>query len=267
MNLLNYRNSMTESIYKYMCSNNYTDIYNSESSSLIDLNIDNQKMRYDLIHNSSGAKIWIVYNGINEIECNELIESAQFRLTKATEYGTNSNLRKASAFTLLDDDFNENIYSFYTRLNHLVKYLTNYDLKLIGQEGLSVIRYRENEEYNLHCDGPCGDFNQKGVRIGARIATAINYCKSPIKGGELLFPNINIKIPVTPGMIVVFSYADGAIEQDDSSNREQDPNSFTKHAGCPVQEGEKWIATSWYRYFSDIHEAKWSDYDAHGIPI
>ncbi len=58
------------------------------------------------------------------------------------------------------------------------------------------------------------------------------------KGGGTAFPKANIFVKPKKHMAVFFSYVspDGILD-----------SGLTEHAGCPVLEGNKWIATTWLR--------------------
>ena len=120
-----------------------------------------------------------------------------------------------------------------------------------------------------------------GPSCGDRIATFIMFLKSPIGGGHTVFPNAQItkdrlqkahkmdvieqsddwycehdevlSVSASPGDGLLFwdykpsngtgmgSYEDGTADPSAS------PVFEALHSGCPVQSGEKWIATRWIR--------------------
>ena len=63
------------------------------------------------------------------------------------------------------------------------------------------------------------------------------YLNNPVAGGGTGFPRIGLEIAPVKGNAVLFSYLlpDGTLDE------------RTLHAGLPVIEGEKWIATKWLR--------------------
>jgi prolyl 4-hydroxylase len=72
---------------------------------------------------------------------------------------------------------------------------------------------------------------------GQRVATLIIYLNNVAQGGETIFPEINLKITPIQGNALYFAYT--------NSKNQVDP--LTLHGGCPVLEGEKFIATKWMR--------------------
>lgn len=57
-------------------------------------------------------------------------------------------------------------------------------------------------------------------------------------GGGTTFSRSDIFIKPTPGQVTFFTYKgeDGFMDE-----------GLTEHSGCPVEKGEKWIATAWLR--------------------
>jgi prolyl 4-hydroxylase len=107
-------------------------------------------------------------------------------------------------------------------------------------EPFQILRYGPGQEYRPHYDyfdpalkGSATHLN----RGGQRIATLIMYLNHVDKGGETSFPNMGIRIIPKPGRAVLF--------YNTALNGQPDPR--TLHAGDPVIDGEKWIATCWMR--------------------
>ena len=72
---------------------------------------------------------------------------------------------------------------------------------------------------------------------GPRIATVLLHLRAPTAGGETEFPIANVSVPIRRGDATLFwTY---------SPEMKWDPLSL--HAGKPVIEGEKVIATKWIR--------------------
>ncbi|MFY7983000.1 MAG: 2OG-Fe(II) oxygenase, partial [Burkholderiaceae bacterium] len=72
-------------------------------------------------------------------------------------------------------------------------------------------------------------------RGGQRVATLVMYLNTPTRGGGTTFPDVGLEVAPIKGNAVFFSY--------------DRPHPLTKtlHAGAPVEDGEKWVATKWLR--------------------
>jgi len=107
-------------------------------------------------------------------------------------------------------------------------------------ERLAMLRYGEGEEYRPHFDfiSPhATDFQHEFRELGQRVKTIFAYLNDVPEGGETEFPRLDIKIKPRQGGGVMFR----------NVTPEGTPDNATLHAGCPVVEGEKWLATLWIR--------------------
>ena len=97
-------------------------------------------------------------------------------------------------------------------------------------EPLHLLRYQEHQEYKLHHDALPGRLNQ-------RSHTAILYLNDDFVGGETEFPALGVTVKPRKASLLVFPNLDNAGRIDHR----------LVHAGLPVAQGEKWIATRWLR--------------------
>jgi prolyl 4-hydroxylase len=97
-------------------------------------------------------------------------------------------------------------------------------------EPLQVLRYTPGQQYRLHSDALTGVANQ-------RVVTAIAYLNDGFVGGETDFPAIGVRVRPRAGDLLVFhnTLPDGRMAPG------------ARHAGLPVTNGAKWIATRWIR--------------------
>ncbi|MDQ8756191.1 2OG-Fe(II) oxygenase [Sphingosinicella sp. LHD-64] len=97
-------------------------------------------------------------------------------------------------------------------------------------EPLHILRYQPGQEYRPHIDALPGVDNQ-------RIRTALVYLNDDYRGGETTFPELGLTVRGQAGDALIFHNVtwDGR------------PDPRTLHAGLPVAEGEKWLATRWIR--------------------
>jgi prolyl 4-hydroxylase len=97
-------------------------------------------------------------------------------------------------------------------------------------EPLHILSYEPGQQYRLHLDALPGVANQ-------RRTTAILYLNDDFEGGATVFPAHGVSIAPRTGMLLVFDNVDdrGA------------PDRASEHAGEPVKQGRKWVATRWIR--------------------
>ncbi|XP_030369271.1 prolyl 4-hydroxylase subunit alpha-1-like [Scaptodrosophila lebanonensis] len=105
-------------------------------------------------------------------------------------------------------------------------------------EQLQVANYGVGGHYEPHWDF-FRDESHYPAEEGNRIATAIFYLSDVEQGGATAFPFLNFAVKPQLGN-VLFWY---------NLHRSSDMDYRTKHAGCPVLKGSKWIGNVW------IHEA------------
>ena len=208
----------------------------------------NQRVDVGLLLNSSHATIRRNRNFLSAEECRALIDTATPGLQRAStadndggdqitfsrradQKGVPYDRRSAKAGkeSLIND--------IYDRLFEYVNYYTPYDLKLEGQESITAIRYKPSDEYHPHCDGACDGTKHRAT---GRVATMVMYCQMPPArgGGATTFTKANVLVRGSPGDAIFFSYLGEDGKMDDG---------LTEHSGCPVTDGEKFIATMWFR--------------------
>jgi prolyl 4-hydroxylase len=97
-------------------------------------------------------------------------------------------------------------------------------------EALTVLRYAPGEQYRLHMDTLPSTTNQ-------RSRTVLVYLNSGFRGGETFFPAIDMHVTPRAGDALIF----------DNLDRNGLPDPRACHAGVPVTDGVKWLATRWIR--------------------
>ncbi|MEC7947031.1 MAG: 2OG-Fe(II) oxygenase [Myxococcota bacterium] len=114
-------------------------------------------------------------------------------------------------------------------------------IPLVNAESFQVVRYGPGHEYRPHFDGydmssSIGQAN--AARGGQRIVTALLYLSAPAIGGATGFPALDMDVEAVPGRLLLF----WNVGQDIRT-----PHPRARHAGNPVEVGEKWIANLWFR--------------------
>ncbi len=116
---------------------------------------------------------------------------------------------------------------------------------LVGQaaahgEMLCVLRYPPGGEYRPHLDALTAGEGTSGKeleRSGQRTHTVLIRLAERFVGGETRFPVADLTFAPGVGDALVFP----------NVNEEGKPDTRSLHAGLPVREGVKWMATKWIR--------------------
>jgi prolyl 4-hydroxylase len=115
------------------------------------------------------------------------------------------------------------------------------DLHWRQGEILNVMRYELGQQYKPHFDF----FNESAAGTaetlaqgGQRIRTVLVYLNAGYGGGETCFipPNVRYK-GAAPGDALIF----------DNVGTDGAPDRASLHAGLPVTQGVKWLASKWFR--------------------
>jgi len=97
-------------------------------------------------------------------------------------------------------------------------------------EPLQVLCYSPGQEYRSHSDALPNADNQ-------RIMTALVYLNEDFEGGETSFPAPDLKLRGRSGDALFFRNVDATGQ----------PDTRGTHAGLPVANGQKWLASRWIR--------------------
>lgn len=135
---------------------------------------------------------------------------------------TNFHLRITEGAEVIGDPVMQNIHNqFYVMLlASTLPYCEKYNIQEnLWHEPYTMLRYGEGQEYKGHYDGP--------TDMG-RAISALVYLNDDYEGGELEFPNYNIKIKPQAGMLIVFPSAWPYL-----------------HIAAPVKNGTKYALVAW----------------------
>jgi prolyl 4-hydroxylase len=167
---------------------------------------------------------------LDDDECEALIRTATPRLERSRTLGAaRDELSEArtSHEVFLDPYEDACCRHVEDRLHAL------FDWPRAAGEPLQVVRYGPGEEFRPHHD--YFDAGSALDRPGTqRVATVICYLNRPARGGHTRFPGIGLDIVPRRGAALFFSY------------EQPSPATRTLHAGMPVLQGTKWIATKWF---------------------
>mmetsp|Transcript_3793 Transcript_3793/g.5300 ORF Transcript_3793/g.5300 Transcript_3793/m.5300 type:complete len:332 (+) Transcript_3793:1-996(+) len=213
-----------------------------------------------------GANISLFTQFATRDECQYLIDTANrtnggfvpATVNQEDDSAALSMSRRASASVVKPDpdDMYDPAAKLWRRAIHLANFMTGYDLDTHGQEPFSVIYYNGSkelpDEYRPHCDGAC---DGSPHLHGGRVATLLLYCQTATRGGITTFTNARTVAAPQPNDAVFFSYFDMTSGLMDTGQ--------TTHSGCPVLEGDKFVATLWLRKGVSKTDS-WTQYDPTG---
>lgn len=120
-------------------------------------------------------------------------------------------------------------------INRRIAALTGSDVS--SGEPLHILRYTPGQEFRPHLDAMPGEANQ-------REWTALIYLNEGYGGGATLFPDLGISAKGSTGDCLIFRVCNDAGEAD----------LRLKHAGEPVTQGVKWLASRWIRRHAYVPE-------------
>lgn len=103
-------------------------------------------------------------------------------------------------------------------------------------EPLSILRYLPGQEYKAHHDFLSPNDPDLGAH-GQRLRTALLYLNDDYAGGETHFLTIDMRFAGRTGDVLAFDNVDAGGAPDFS----------VRHAGRPIERGEKWLASLWLR--------------------
>lgn len=107
-------------------------------------------------------------------------------------------------------------------------------------EPLAVLAYGPGGEYRPHSDclpPTAARPEDRLAESGQRIKTLLVALSAGFTGGETAFPALNIAWRGQPGDALLFVNVDA----------DNAPSPLARHAGQPVTQGEKWLASRWIR--------------------
>ena len=199
--------------------------------------LDLQDRRVEVLASVRQPQVVVIGGLLTEEECDALIAAAQPRMQRSlivqtSTGGDEESPDRTSRGMFFERGENPVVARVEERLSRLVGWPVNHG------EGMQVLHYRCGAEYKPHYD--YFDPDEPGTptilkRGGQRLATLVMYLNNPARGGGTVFPDLKLEIAPQKGSAVFFSYPVAH------------PASQSLHGGAPLLEGEKWVATKWFR--------------------
>lgn len=193
----------------------------------------------DLVLFSRHPDLALVDGFITEGESDALIEASRTRLSRSQIIDTDA----PDGGSVVSASRTSWSMYFERAESPLVRSIEQRAAALAGMdvscaEPVQVVRYAAGAGVESHQDffDP-QDISTRALvgRGGQRIATVLVYLRAPQSGGETLFSDVQLEFCPRPGAAVLFFYPTASDED------------RTLHSSAPVIDGEKWIATVWFR--------------------
>jgi prolyl 4-hydroxylase len=193
--------------------------------------------RMEVLLSVKMPRLVVFKNFLSDEECDAMIDAARPRLAASTVIDDDSGANAMHHGRVSDGMFfgrceSPLLRTVEERIAELVRWPLDHG------ETIQVLRYGTGGKYDPHFDyfDPKLPGSAEPIRIaGNRVGTFIMVLQAPQRGGSTLFPDAGIEVFAQRGNGVFFSY-----DRPDHATR-------TLHGGAPVIEGEKWIATKWFR--------------------
>jgi prolyl 4-hydroxylase len=167
---------------------------------------------------------------LDAAECTFLIEIFRPRMREAEVVDKSGRTVRKAAARDADYGWFSHIEEppFVRAINRRIAAATGTDVR--QGEPLQVIRYRPGQQYLPHVDGVGGGDNK-------RVMTAIVYLNDDFTGGDTAFTLLKLGVRAGRGNMLSFrNHLDsGEIDRE------------MRHAGLPVTQGVKYIASRWIR--------------------
>ena len=200
---------------------------------------DLPERKIDVLFALAAPRALLFANFLNAQECTALIALARQQMKPALVVDPQSgeyvpDKSRVSEATYFPHGHNELISTIEHRVETLLGFAPQ------RQEALQVLHYGVGGGYEPHYDyfNPAEPGSAAQLqRGGQRIATFIMYLNAVDDGGATAFPNVGLEVKPQPGNALYFESLSPAGQLDTN----------TLHAGTPVVQGEKWIATKWLR--------------------
>jgi len=187
----------------------------------------------------ASPRVVLFGNLLSPEECDALISLSRDKVQRSSVVNVETGAydihpHRTSAGTYFQRGENELLQRIEKRIAELV------DCPVEQGEPIQVLHYQAGGEYKPHYDyfDPAQAGNREVLAQGGqRIATLIMYLNDVALGGSTVFPEVGLDVLPRKGNAIYFAYCDDDGHLD----------TRTLHGGSPVSEGEKWIATKWFR--------------------
>lgn len=201
--------------------------------------LESDRGRVPLLFALESPRIALFEGLLGDDECDALVALARNRLARSPVVNPDTGDENLiDARTSMGAMFQVGEHPLIQRIEARIAQVTGIPVE--HGEGLQILNYKPGGEYQPHFDyfNPARAGEARQLRVGGqRVATMVIYLNNVPAGGATAFPKVGLRVMPVRGNAVYFGY-----RGDDGSLDER-----TLHAGLPVEQGEKWIATKWLR--------------------
>ena len=201
--------------------------------------------RVELVMTVLMPRVIVMDDFLSGTECDQLVELARPKMVRSDVVEPVTGMSVANDVRTSTGMFFEvgqkDPHGLVDRIERRIATLLHWPVS--HGEGMQVLNYSVNAQYKPHHDyfDPLdpGSSYQLGF-AGQRVGTLLMYLNTPECGGGTAFPEGGIEVQAKKGRAVFFSYCMPSAQF------------RSLHAGMPVIEGEKWVATKWLRQRSFV---------------
>ena len=180
------------------------------------------------------ADLFLVPDLLSGDECQQLIEVIESRITRSTLFSDRVAPAGRTSSTHYFRNESPETVALAAKIDAVLGIERRHAETIQGQ------RYHVGEQYLHHRDyfrEERPHWQNERRRGGQRSWTAMVYLNSVEAGGETEFPELDLLVTPEPVLLIAW----------DNMTRKGRPNRNTRHAALPVEAGEKYVITQWYR--------------------
>lgn len=206
----------------------YNTYFNNNLLSRKNIEKNLEKISTDIIQNNT-TKIFIIDNYLPDNECNIIINELK-------------DILVPSPLTRPQYKFRTSKTAYFTNTSNQ----NNIDQKILSTMKINnkygeipqLQYYDIGDEFKAHCDWFDSRLDKDFYDKGQRTWTFMIYLNNVIDGGETHFTKLNKSIKPKKGRAVIWY----------NLNDDNSPNHDTMHRGSPINSGEKYIITKWFKF-------------------
>ena len=193
------------------------------------------------IHKEGDYEVVEIHGLLSDDECDTIKDMA---IVKGLEESMVWNYGEQTGNTLIKDHRKSKQFWLEDKTSAVTMKIARITERLTGipishQEMLQVAMYEAGGMFNEHydaCDHEDDEYCAKmNNNSGQRRATLLIYLNDDFEGGETEFVNMGIKVKPEKGKAILFW----------NTTNDESIIPMSKHKGCEVRSGEKWICTKW----------------------